>query len=64
MHKTGDPVLGEEASPSPGEMALERRQSLRTVQQASAQVRKASEEGSTRPSPSLRHLFMAAAAVG
>lgn len=27
MHKTGDPVLGEEASP--GEMALERRQSLR-----------------------------------
>lgn len=62
MHKTGDPVLGEEASP--GEMALERRQSLRTVQQASAQVRKASEEGSTRPSPSLRHLFMAAAAVG
>lgn len=62
MHKTGDPVLGEEASP--GEMALERRQSLRTVQEASAQVRKASEEGSTRPSPSLRHLFMAAAAVG
>lgn len=62
MHKTGDPVLGEEASP--GEIALERRQSLRTVQQASAQVRKASEEGSTRPSPSLRHLFMAVAAVG
>lgn len=62
MHKTGDPVLGEEAFL--GEMALERRQSLRTVQQASAQVRKASEEGSTRPSPSLRHLFMAAAAVG
>lgn len=62
MHKSGDPVLGEEASP--GKMALESRQSLRTVQQASARVRKASEEGSTRPSPSLRHLFMAAAAVG